>query len=160
MIELARQYGRCGYPRLAALLLHAGWEINDKRVERLWKREGLKVPYKQPKKSRLWFSGGSCVHLRPEYPNHVWSYDFVHERTLYGRAFRTLNVIDEFSRECLAIRGKCKLNSIDFIDVLTDQFILRGPKSINALTMEVDQSIGPIKNGLVIQLSQPVWVDG
>lgn len=127
MIELARQYGRYGYRRIAALLRHAGWEVNDKRVERLWRREGLKVPYKQPKKSRLWFNDGSCVRLRPEYPNHVWSYDFVHERTHDGHAFRTLNVIDEFTRECLAIRVKRKLSSIDVIDVLTDQFILRGP---------------------------------
>ncbi len=112
---------------LALLLRHTGWEVNDKRVERLWKREGLKVPYKQPKKARLWFNDGSCVRLRPEYPNHVWSYDFVHERTHDGRAFRTLNVIDEFTRECLAIRVKRKLSSIDVIDVLTDQFILRGP---------------------------------
>ena len=89
--------------------------------------EGLKVPYKQRKRGRLWFNGGSCIRLRPEYPGHVWSYDFVHERTYDGRAFKTLNVIDEYSRECLMIRVKRKLNSIDVIDVLTDLFILRGP---------------------------------
>lgn len=126
MIELARQYGRYGYRRIAALLRNAGWQVNDKRVERLWRREGLKVPYKQPKKSRLWFNDGSCVRLRASYPRHVWSYDFVHHRTDDGRVFRTLNLIDEFTRECLAIRVKRKLNSNDVIDVLTDQFILRG----------------------------------
>ena len=78
MIELTRQYGRYGYRRIAALLRDAGWQVNDKRVERLWKREGLKVPIKQPKKSRLWLNDGSCVRLRPEYRDHVWSYDFVH----------------------------------------------------------------------------------
>jgi transposase InsO family protein len=126
MIELARQYGRYGYRRIAALLRDAGWAINDKGVERLWQREGLKVPTKQPKKGRLWLNDGSCIRLRPEYRDHVWSYDFVHHRTDDGRAFRALNIIDEHGRECLAIRVKRKLNSIDVIDVLTDLFILRG----------------------------------
>jgi len=129
MIELARQYGRYGYRRIAALLRDAGWQVNDKRVERLWKREGLKVPMKQPKKSRLWLNDGSCVRLRPEYRDHVWSYDFVHHRTDDGRAFRTLNILDEFSRECLAIRVNRKLNSTSVIDVLMDLFILRGGPS-------------------------------
>ena len=126
MIELTRQYGRYGYRRIAALLRDAGWQINDKRVERLWRREGLKVPYKQPKRRRLWLNDGSCVRLRALHANHVWSYDFVHHRTDDSRVFRTLNLIDEFTRECLAIRVKRKLNSLDVIDVLTDQFILRG----------------------------------
>ncbi|MDG1867636.1 MAG: IS3 family transposase [Yoonia sp.] len=126
MIELTRQYGRYGYRRIAALLRDAGWQVNDKRVERLWRREGLKVPMKQLKKGRLWLNDGSCVRLRPEYRNHVWSYDFVHHRTDDGRAFRTLNILDEHSRECLAIRVKRKLNSTEVIDALTDLFILRG----------------------------------
>jgi transposase InsO family protein len=126
MIELARQYGRYGYRRIAALLRDAGWEVNNKRVERLWRREGLKVPMKQPKKGRLWLNDGSCIRLRPAYRDHVWSYDFVHHRTDDGRAFRTLNILDEYGRECLAIRVKRKLNSTDVIDVLIDLFILRG----------------------------------
>ena len=129
MIELARQYGRYGYRRISALLRDAGWHVNDKRVERLWKREKLKVPMKQPKKSRLWLNDGSCLRLRPEYRDHVWSYDFVHHRTGDGRAFRTLNILDEFSRECLAIRVNRKLNSTSVIDVLMDLFILRGVPS-------------------------------
>ena len=127
MIELARQYGGYGYRRVAALLRDAGWQVSVSRVERLWKREGLKVPAKQPKKGRLWLNDGSCIRLRPEYRNHVWSYDFVHCRTDDGKAFRTLNILDEFGRECLAIRVKRKLNSTDVIDALTDLFILRGP---------------------------------
>ncbi|MEP2717340.1 IS3 family transposase [Pseudophaeobacter sp.] len=126
MIELTRQFGRYGYRRVAALLRDAGWQVNDKRVERLWRREGLKVPMKQSKKGRLWLNDGSCVRLRPEYRNHVWSYDFVHHRTDDGRAFRTLNILDEHSRECLAIRVKRTLNSTEVIDALTDLFILRG----------------------------------
>ena len=126
MIELARQYGRYGYRRIAALLRDCGWQVNDKRVERLWRREGLKVSMKQPKKGRLWLNDGSCVWLRPEYRDHVWSYDFVHCRTNDGKVFRTLNILDEFSRECLTIRGRRKLNSTDVIDALTDLFIIRG----------------------------------
>lgn len=126
MIELAREYGRYGYRRVAILLRDAGWYVNDKRIERLWKREGLKVPSKQPKKGQLWLNDGSCIRLKPEHKNHVWSYDFVHHRTDDGRAFRTLNILDEFSRECLQIRVKRKLNSTDVVDALTDLFILRG----------------------------------
>ena len=126
MIELARRYGRYGYRRIAALLCDAGWQVNDKRVERLWRREGLKVHGKQPKRGRLWLNDGSCVRLRAERADHVWSYDLVHHRTHDGRAFRTLNVLDEFTRESLAIRVRRKLSSVDVIDVLTDLFILRG----------------------------------
>ena len=104
----------------------AGWVVNVKRVERIWRREGLKVPHKQPKRGRLWLNDGSCIRLRPEYPNHVWSYDFVEDRTHNGRKFRMLNVIDEFTRECLAIRVSRKLKAVDVIDVLSDLFILRG----------------------------------
>ena len=126
MIALMRQFGRYGYRRIAALLRDAGWQVNDKRVERLWKREGLKVLMKQAKRGWLWLNDGSCIRLKPECKDHVWSYDFVHHRTDDGRAFRTLNILDEFSRECLAIRVKRKLNSTDVVDALTDLFILRG----------------------------------
>ncbi|WAJ26113.1 IS3 family transposase [Antarcticirhabdus aurantiaca] len=126
IIELATRYGRYGYRRIAALLREAGWVVNVKRVERIWRQEGLKVPAKQPKRGRLWLNDGSCVRLRPERPNHVWSYDFVEDRTHNGRKFRMLNVIDEFTRECLCIRIDRKLRSSDVIDVLSDLFILRG----------------------------------
>ena len=126
MIELAHQYGRYGYWRIAVLLRDAGWQVNDKRVERLWRQEGLKVPGKQPKRGRLWLNDGSCIRLCAERADHVWSYDFVHHRTYDGRAFRMLNVLDEFTRESLAIRMRRKLSSVDVIDVLTDLFILRG----------------------------------
>jgi len=124
--ELARQYGRYGYRKIAALLRNAGWLVSDTRVERVWRREGLKVPQKQPKRGRLWLANGSCIRLRTEHPNHVWSYDFVEDRTHDGRKYRMLNVIDEFTHECLAIRISRKLKAIDVIDVLSDLFILRG----------------------------------
>jgi len=126
MIALARQYGRYGYRKIGEFLRRAGWQINDKRVERLWRREGLKVPARQPKRGRLWLADGSCIRLRAGYRNHVWSYDFVEDRTHDGRKFRMLNVLDEFTHECLAIRVSRKLKSIDVIDVLSDLFILRG----------------------------------
>jgi transposase InsO family protein len=126
IIELARQYGRYGYRKIAALLRQAGWTVNDKRVERIWRQEGLKVPHKQPKRGRLWLNDGSCVRLRAEHPNHVWAYDFVEDRTHEGRKYRTLNIVDEFTHEGLAIKVKRKLNSYDVIDVLSDLFLLRG----------------------------------
>jgi putative transposase len=126
IIELARQYGRYGYRKIAALLRNAGWLVNDKRVERIWRREGLKVPARQPKRGRLWLTDGSCLRLRPEHRNHVWSYDFVEDRTHDGRKYRMLNVVDEFTHESLAIRVRRKLNSVDVIDVLAELFILRG----------------------------------
>lgn len=115
---------RYGYRRIAVLLRDAGWHVNDKRVERLWRREGLKVPMKQPRKGRLWLNDGSCVRLRPAYCDHVWSCDFVHHRTDDGKVFRTLHILDEHSRECLAIRVKRKLNATEVIDALTDLFML------------------------------------
>ena len=124
--SLATHYGRYGYRRITAMLRQKGWRVNAKRVARIWRREGLKVPSKQPKRGRLWLNDGSCIRLRPEYPNHVWSYDFVEDRTHDGRKYRMLNVIDEFTRECLAIRINRKLKSTDVIDLLSDLFILRG----------------------------------
>ena len=127
IVELVRRYGRYGYRKIAALLRStAGWVVNDKRVERIWRREGLKVPARQPKRGRLWQADGSCIRLRAERPNHVWSYDFVEDRTHEGRKYRMLNIIDEFTHECLAIRIDRRLKAIDVIDVLSDLFILRG----------------------------------
>ena len=126
MVELACQYGRYGYRRITVLLRREGWRVNHKRVERLWRQEGLKVPQKQPKRRRLWFNDGSCLRLRPEYRNHVWSYDFVSERTSDGRPLRMLNIIDEYTRECLAIRVRRTIKANDVIDTLSDLFITRG----------------------------------
>ena len=125
-MELARQYGRYGYRRVTALLRAESWRCNHKRVERIWRREGLRVPAQQPKRGRLWLNDGSCVRLRPERANHVWAYDFVEDRTRDGRKLRMLNVVDEFTRECLCIRVGRKLGSADVIDVLADLFIARG----------------------------------
>jgi transposase InsO family protein len=100
--------------------------VNDKRVERIWRREGLKVPARQPKRGRLWLSDGSCPRLRAEHPNHVWSYDFVEDRSDDGRKYRMLTIHAEFTHECLAIRVARRLKATDVIDVLSDLFILGG----------------------------------
>jgi putative transposase len=133
VIALATQYGRYGYRRITAMLKQEGWQVNHKRVERIWRREGLKVPQKQPKRGRLWLNDGSCVRLRPEHKDHVWSYDFVMARTADGRAFRMLNIIDEYTRECLAILVARKITNQDVIDMLFNLFIFRGiPKYIRS----------------------------
>jgi transposase InsO family protein len=123
---LATQYGRYGYRRITALLQQEGWKVNHKRVERIWRKEGLKVPSKQPKRGRLWLNDGSCMRLRPMKKDHVWNYDFVFERTADGRALRLLTVMDEFSRECLAIRVARQLKAQDVLDVLSELFLFRG----------------------------------
>ena len=115
MIELTRQYGRYGYRRIAALLRDAGWQVNDKRIERLWRREGLKVPARHPKRGRLWLNDGACIRLRPEYRHHVWAYDFVFDRTRQGRPLKLLNVVDEFTRQCLAIEVARKQSARDVL---------------------------------------------
>jgi len=127
IVTLASQYGRYGYRRIAALLRDDSWQVNDKRVERIWRQEGLKVPHKQPKRKRLWLNDGSCIRLRPEYRNHVWAYDFVQDRTHDNKAFRMLTIVDEFTRECLAIVVERKLNSYNVIDAVAELIIQRGP---------------------------------
>lgn len=126
IIELACQYGRYGYRRIAALLKQEGWRVNHKRVIRIWRREGLKVPKKQPKRKRLWLNDGSCLRLRPEHKDHVWSYDFVMDRTHDGRPIRLLTLIDEYSRECLAVGVARKIKTAELIEHLADLFLLRG----------------------------------
>jgi len=126
IIELAGEYGRYGYRRITGLLRNEGWHVNPKRVERIWRTEGLKVPSRQPKRGRLWLNDGSCIRLRPQYRNHVWSYDFVHDRTHDGRAFRMLTILDEFTRECLAIEVARRFNSDDVLATLAGLFVRRG----------------------------------
>ena len=127
IVRLAKTYGRYGYRRVRQLLVDEGWRVSVKRVYRIWRREGLKVPKKQPKRGRLWLNDGSCIRLRPERPNHVWSYDFVQDRTQDGRPIRMLTVIDEFTRRCLAIVVARRLRSDDVLQCLTDLFVAHGP---------------------------------
>jgi len=126
IIELATCYGRYGYRRITALLHREGWRVNHKRVERIWRREGLKVPKKQAKRGRLWLNDGSCIRLRPTHRDHVWSYDFIFDRTRDGRAVKIMTVIDEYTRECLALRAERSMRSEEVLEVLDDLFIRRG----------------------------------
>lgn len=126
IIRLATKYGRYGYKRITALLRVEGWVVNHKRVERIWRQEGLKVPQKHRKRGRLYLNDGSCIRLRACWPNHVWSYDFVADRLADGTRIRTLTVVDEYTRECLALRVGYRLKADDVMDVLTDLFITKG----------------------------------
>jgi putative transposase len=126
IVRLATQYGRYGYRRITALLRSDGWKVNHKRVERIWRREGLKVPQKQPKRGRLWLNDGSCIRLRPERKDHVWSYDMAMERTSDGRPLRILAIIDEYTRECLALHVARRIRSGDVLDQLYELFLRRG----------------------------------
>src|SRR5579872_190875 len=133
ILALAAKYGRYGYRRITALLRSVGWSVGKDRVQRIWRREGLKVPQKQRARGRLWLHDGSCIRLRPERPNHVWSYDFVSARTHDGRTIRMLTLIDEFTRECLAIRVARRLGSYEVIETLADVMLFRGiPKNVRS----------------------------
>jgi putative transposase len=126
IVELASQFGRYGYRRINGLLNMEGWQVNHKRVERIWRKEGLKVPKKQPKRGRLWLNDGSCVRLRPEHRNHVWSYDFVKTRTSNGRPVRMLNIIDEYTRECLCIKVARNITAQNVLEELFDLIVAKG----------------------------------
>lgn len=126
IVMLATQFGRYGYRRITALLRNDGWRVNYKRVERIRRREGLKVPQKQPKRGRLWLNDGSCIRLRPERKDHVWSYDRAMERTSDGRPLRILAIIDEYTRECLALHVTRRTRSGDVLDALYELFLRKG----------------------------------
>ena len=126
LIELATQYGRYGYRRITGLLRGEGWTVNHKRIERLWWREGLKVPQKQPNRGRLWLADGSCIRQRPVYRYHVWAYDFVADRTHDGRPLTILTLVEAYSRECLAIVVARGLRSIDVLETLAALFVTHG----------------------------------
>ena len=126
MVELASQYGRYGDRLITGMLRNEDWQANHKRIERLWRREGLEVPHKQPKRSRLWLNDGSCVRLRPSYVDHVWSCDFMQDRRADGRSFRRLTLIDEYSRKYLSTDVARRMTSEDVLERLSDLFVRRG----------------------------------
>jgi len=167
IISLASRYGRYGYRRITALLRRAGWQVGKDRVQCIWRREGLKVPAKQRPKGRLWLEDGSCVRLRPERANHVWSYDFVSGLTHDGRALRILTLIDEYTRECLALRVERRLNSLEVIDTLADVMLVRGiPEHIRSdngpefIARELQKWLGRVgTRTLYIERGSP-WENG
>jgi putative transposase len=126
IIGLASEYGRYGYRIVWRMMVNEGYQINHKRVYRIWREEGLKKPKKQPKRARLWLADGSTIRLRPQRQHHVWSYDFVSDQTYNGRKFRVLNIIDEYTRECLACYVARRITSHDVLFVLSQLFIKHG----------------------------------
>ena len=133
IMALATRFGRYGYRRVTALLRRSGWVVNHKRVERVWRREGVNVSARQPRRGRLWLNDGSCMRLRPQGKNDVWAYDFVQVRIRDGRGVRLLTVIDDYTRECLAIRAQRSVRSTDVIDTLAKLMMARvGPAHIRS----------------------------
>lgn len=126
VVAIAKEYGRYGYRTVTSMLNMEGWDVGKDRVYTIWREEGLKVPQKAPKRSRLWLADGSSIRMRPERPNHVWSYDFVADTTRDGRPFRILNIIDEYTRECLAAYVARRIRSQDVILILADLFLRKG----------------------------------
>jgi transposase InsO family protein len=150
VIGLASKYGRYGYKRITALLNQEGWKVNHKRVFRVWREEGLKVPAKQPKKARLWLGNADCVRHRSEYKDHVWSYDFVHERTKDKRSFRILTVIDEFTRESLGTVVRRKFTSMDVMKFYQSYLLHGGCPSTSVQIMVRSLHQERYDNGLPI----------
>ena len=133
MLALVGEHPRYGYRRIWALLRKAGWPVNRKRIYRLWRQEGLKVPQKQHKKRRLGMSDNSCVRRKAEHKDHVWTWDFIHDRTTNGRPLKWLSIVDEYTRECLALEVGRGITAEQVIDVLVDLFRIRGvPKHIRS----------------------------
>ncbi len=167
IIGLAGEYGRYGYRRITALLQARGWPVGKDRVQRIWRREGLKVPQKQKPRARLWLNDGSCLRLRPERANHVWSYDFVSAKTHDGRSIRMLTLIDEYTRECLAIRVARRLGRYEVIEALGDVMLFRGiPENIRSdngaefVAKELRQWLAKVGTGtLYIEPGSP-WENG
>ena len=167
IVALASEYGRYGYRRITVKVREAGWQVSVDRVQRIWRREGLKVPQKQKPRGRLWLNDGACVRLRPVRVNHVWSYDFVSARTHDGRMLRLLVLIDEYTRECLAIRVARRLGSYEVIETLADVMVWRGiPEHIRSdngpefVAQELRTWLGKVGTGtLYIEPGSP-WENG
>lgn len=133
ILEIVREHPRYGYRFVTALLKQDGWRVNRKRVYRLWVQEGLKVPRKQRKKRRLGTSKNGCSRQVAEFKNHVWAWDFVFDRTANGRSIKWLSIVDEYTRECLALEVNRTMTSEDVLDVLRDLLVIRGvPKHIRS----------------------------
>jgi transposase InsO family protein len=126
MIRLAKQYGRYGYRKVAKLLCVEGWQVNHKKVERLWREEGLQLPQRHKKRKRLYHKDSSVIRLRPKYPNHIWSVDFVHDRLSNGRPYKMLTVLDEYTREALCVAVKPRMGNEEVLEALYPLFLRHG----------------------------------
>ena len=126
LIRLAKKCGRYGYRMIAELLCVEGWRVNHKKVERLWREEGLQLPQRHKKRKRLYHKDSSIIRLRPTHPNHVWSVDFVHDKLSNGRSYKMLTVLDEYTRQALAVEVRTRMGSEDVLEVLYQLFLRHG----------------------------------
>lgn len=126
MIRLAKQYGRYGYRKITELLETEGWRVNHKKIERLWREEGLQLPKRHKKRKRLYHHNASVIRLRPKYPNHIWAIDFVHDRLASGRSYKMLTVLDEYTREALCVAVKLRMTGEDVLEALYPLLLARG----------------------------------
>ncbi len=126
LIRLAKQYGRYGYRMIAELLRTEGFHVNHKKVERLWREEGLQLPARHKERKRLYHQDASVIRLRPKYPNHIWAIDFVHDKLSNGRSYKMLTVMDEFTRQALTVHVGTKLGSADVLEALYPLIIKYG----------------------------------
>ena len=126
LIRLAKAYGRYGYRKIAKLLRIEGLKVNHKKVERLWREEGLQLPQRHKKRKRLYHKDSSIIRLRPKYPNHIWSIDFVHDRLSNGRSYKMLTVLDEYTREALCVTVKSRMGNAEVLEALYPLFLTRG----------------------------------
>ena len=126
MIRLAKQYGRYGYRKITQLLRMEGWVVNHKKIERLWREEGLQLPHRHKKRKRLYHKDSSVIRLRPRYPRHIWSVDFVHDKLNNGRSYKILTVIDEYTRDALCVATKPRMGHAEVLDALYPLFLKHG----------------------------------
>ena len=126
LIRLAKQYGRYGYRKIAQLLRVEGWAVNHKKVERLWREEGLQLPHRHKRRKRLYHKNSSVIRLRPRHPNHIWSVDFVHDKLSSGRRYKMLTVIDEYTRQALCVAVATKMGHAEVLDALYPLFLKHG----------------------------------
>lgn len=147
LIRLAKQYGRYGYRKITELLKIEGWKVNHKKVERLWKEEGLQLPQRHKKRKRLYHKDSSIIRLRPKYQNHIWSIDFVHDRLSNSRQYKMLTVLDEYTREALCVAMKPRMGNAEVLEALYPLILSTASLNISALTTVLSSSLKPSRDG-------------
>ena len=158
LIRLAKQYGWYGYRKVQELLRMEGWHVNHKKVERLWREEGLQLPQRHKKRRRLYHHDASVIRLRPKYPNHVWAIDFVHDRLANGRPYKMLTVLDEYTREALCVRVATSMTSADVLEALYPLLLQRGKPNYVRSDNGPEFSAKPFREWLVRVGIEPIQI--
>lgn len=149
LIRLAKQYGRYGYRKVGELLRVEGWAVNHKKVERIWREEGLQLPHRHKRRRRLYHHDASVIRLRPLYPNHIWSIDFVHDRLSNGRSYKMLTVLDEYTREALSVTVATRMGSAEVLEALYPLLLRRGKPDYLRSDNGPEFSSSPFKDWLL-----------